>query len=131
MGVIRNSFRPDLEQRIKALEDKVYGKKKSTTLYQQILLLDYLGMLDIIRQLDTSNVKKAELLGKIINRDFSSVKKAIENLGHEDSDLMTPLNLEFVLECFQAAKINDKRIDLVNKDLKESSKYLIRPDNDE
>ena len=67
-----------INERLTRLEEKAFGKKKPPiTLNQQILALNELGLLDIIRALEISNVKKAQLLATIIKTDVSNTKKAI------------------------------------------------------
>ena len=98
-----------LKQRIERLEEKIFGnKKRPITLNQQILALEHLGIIQIIRELKTSNAKKAELLSIIIRADESNTKKAIEALARKNDDLVKTIpNYEYLLELFSKVGLSD------------------------
>ena len=106
-----------INERLTRLEEKAFGKKKPPiTLNQQILALNELGLLDIIRALEISNVKKAQLLATIIKTDVSNTKKAIEALGRKDAvELKNGFNYEYLSDLFD-------EVDLVKLSLKMKDK---------
>jgi hypothetical protein len=112
-----------MQQRLDRIEAKVFGTKKAPiTLHQQILLLHHLGMLNALRQLDISNVKKAQLLAMILKGDSSNTKKAMEALGKKnDPSLINSFNYDFLLELFETYELNDL-VTIAEKKLKEISK---------
>lgn len=98
--------------RIERLEEKAFGnKKKPIVLTQQILILNQLGMLDKIIELDITNMKKAELLSLILKTDFSNTKKAIEALAKkigEDDLIKTEHNYNYLSKVFEEFGLPDK-----------------------
>lgn len=109
-----------LNQRIERLEEKAFGKKKPPiTLYQQILILEHLGMLDAIRQLDVSNVKKSQLLSLLLKGDASNTKKAMEALAKKnDPSIINEFNYEYLFNLFEEYDLNDKKME-ANKVLRD------------
>ena len=108
-----------LMTRIDHLEQKVYkNKKPKTSLYQQILILHHLGMLDKIYELETSNVKKAELLSTLLNTDPSNTKKALEELAKKQNQLKNGYNYQRLVDVFESAGLQKLTI-AANKILKE------------
>lgn len=91
----------EIEERLKKLEDKVFGSKKLSTTNQQMLLLKFSGLLDKITQLETVNENKYKLLSKILNRDKDSIKEAYRQISGNDEDILTPANLQFVIDTFE------------------------------
>jgi hypothetical protein len=91
-----------LMERVDRVEEKVFPDKKDVfTLNQQIIALEYFGIIQIFRELDLSQIKKAELLGLLIKRDTDSVKKALNKLSNaEDEQLKTAHNYKQVSEKF-------------------------------
>src|SRR4051794_4827228 len=91
-----------LVERVENLEQKVFkNKKPPITLSQQILLLHYLGMLDALRQLDTSNANKAKLLARILKTDESNTKKALEAVAKKESHLKISDNYTLLRDTFE------------------------------
>jgi len=96
----------EIEQRLKKLEDKVFGSKKESTTNQQMLLLKFTGLLDKISQLETSNENKYKLLGRMLNRDKDSIKKAYLEISGNKEDILTPANLQFVIDTLENNGLN-------------------------
>jgi hypothetical protein len=106
-----------LHERITELEKKVFKtEKKPTTLSQQLLILENLGLLNTIRKLDLSENKKVLLLSKLLNGDLSNTKKLFSNIETAKFEL----NYEFLIDLFNEAGLK-KEADKAEKEL---SKFL-------
>lgn len=111
----------DLVSRVTQLEEKVFGKKKPPiTLNQQVLVLEHLGMLDKIRQLNISNIKKAQLLAIILKSDTSNTKKALEATPKKEGGLKTYYNYSFLSKLFEDFELPE--IDKINRILNKLEK---------
>ena len=71
-----------------------------------MLLLKFTGLLDKVTQLETSNENKYKLLSKILNRDKDSVKKAYLEISGNNDDILTPANLQFVVDALENSGLN-------------------------
>lgn len=99
----------DLTQRLEVVENRVFKNKKApTSLSQQMLMLQHLGMIDKIYELDIPNTKKAELLSILLNSDYSNTKKALEALAKkEDTHVHLPSNFKYLRDKFEEVELHD------------------------
>lgn len=100
----------ELEQKVKALEAKVYKNKKiTTTLAQQILLLKELGMLDAIITLDKSRTDKANILSLLLNASFDNVYDYIGEVEKplSKSEIKTEYNYKALKKVFSQSNFED------------------------
>jgi hypothetical protein len=106
----------NLIERVKNLEEKVFkNKKPPITLNQQIIALETLGMLQKIRELNISAIKKADLLAAILKTDKSNTKKAMEALARRGEKLVkTPLNYEYLAKLFEDVGLLEKCKEMEN-----------------
>ena len=96
--------------RLERLEKKVFKTttRNPTTLYQQLLIMKHLGMLDTIRELDTTGKNKAELLSWLLNSDPSNTKKALEDIFRtKNNQFKTSFNYEFLTNLFEELELDD------------------------
>ena len=100
----RNHYKiHEIEERLSRVEEHCFGKKiPPSTTKQQMLLLKFTGLLDHIVQFNAANEDKYKIIGKILNRDKDSIKKAYRQIAGNDDDIFTPSNLQFVIDTFES-----------------------------
>jgi hypothetical protein len=101
----------------KSIAESKRKVKEETTTKQQILMLDYLGILE---KIDLGTNKKAYLISKLLNRHEQNIKDPIiyiNSVSVEKSDIKTEDNLKAVRKIFEDCGLT-KEIDLINNDLK-------------
>ncbi len=96
-------------------------KKNETSIAVQLLILHYLGFLNLIKA--KNNKAKAELLSKIFNTEGTeNIRRGLSNTGGRNSNLLKKDNLELVCKIFERAGM-EEQLKKVQKDLdKELSK---------
>ena len=93
------------------------SKDSETTTKQQILILEYLG---VIKQINLDTIKKADLISKLINRNDQNVRcylTYVVSKPIEESEIKTVENLKVVRKIFEDCGLI-KEIKLINNDLK-------------
>ena len=93
-----------LIERMERVEEKAFpeAKKEILTLNQQILALESLGIIQILRELKLPQIKMATLLGLLIRRDMDTVKKSLNRLASsEDDRTKTAHNYEELSKKFE------------------------------
>jgi hypothetical protein len=120
-----NNELEELKKRIEDLSQKVFGKKTVTkakeeiTIPVQILILDYLGVLDNI---DLTRERKAMLLALLLKADgVANIKRRLSNKHIGDTKEKSIENLEFVYQVFTDLGLLDEALK-VREDLKIFSK---------
>ncbi len=94
------------------------SKESEITTKQQILILEYLG---VIKQINLETNKKADLISKLINRNDQNVRYNLTYVGSkqiEKSDIKTVENLKVVRKIFKDCGLI-REIKLIDNDLKE------------
>lgn len=109
---VKNSL---IEDRLSKLEQKVFKLGRTpTTLNQQLLILNELGILKEFKKLDLSDVKLATLLSVILNGDKDNIRKALSTINSKDSKLKTSTNYAFAHKTFEDVELKElaKKADL-------------------
>lgn len=93
----------EVDTKLKELEEliKTEQEKEKVTKAQKMLLLEFLGVLDIINSLDIQQGDKMKLLGYIINAHEKNIEKDFNGRGfHLDSPLSKLVNYNFLVKIF-------------------------------
>ena len=88
-----------LSERIKTLEEKVFGKskRKVTTRAQQMLLLKYSGMIEIISDMKITKEQKAKFLSILLNGDATNIEDDLSYIFSDDPQIRTKKDFEFLV----------------------------------
>jgi hypothetical protein len=98
----------DHEKRLKDIENKIYPKRLEATRPQKMVILDLLGIVGMISNLNTSANKKAELLSVITGEDMSNIKGDLRSIQSKDSELRKEHIYQFVVDFFERLGLKDK-----------------------
>lgn len=99
----------DIDQRLRELESRVfkYDKTKLTTRSQQMLLMKDLGFLDIIRNLNISQKKQANLLSVLLNASADNIKDDLTYMNQKDYTMYNKENLTLALKTYTDAGLKE------------------------
>lgn len=96
------------EDRIQKIEEVVFKNGKTpSSMAQQILLLNELGLLEVLKKLKLSDVKLAALLSVILNSNKDNIRKVLSKINMKDSDYKTSVNYAYLHTIYEAAKLTD------------------------
>lgn len=100
---------------------KSNNEKLNFSTKQQILILEYLGFLKSLNELDINEKQKGDIVSAIIGKDTGNVIKAIRNSNKAvetgSVETKTRENLKFVLELFKKNNLNSF-VEKVQEDIK-------------
>lgn len=95
-----DKMRNELNQLINEKKEQEQQKKEEFTLAQQMLIMHYLGFLNVI---ELPNTKKAILLSKVFNRGKDQIRINLSSINSKN--FKSEENLKVLLSLFQSLKM--------------------------
>lgn len=94
--------------RITKIENAVFKHGKTpSSMGQQLLMLNELGILDHLKQFKLSNVKLGRLLGSILNTSPENIRQELSNVNLKDSGLKTSTNYAYLQKVYEDSGLED------------------------
>jgi hypothetical protein len=95
----------DIDERLSEIETRVFKteRKTLTTRAQQMLLLQHLGVLELLSGFNISNKKKAKLLSVLLNASEANIEDDLSAIHKKTSYLRSSNNYRVVTKTFKDA----------------------------